>query len=78
MNFCTVLVDCCEVLVLYLPYLPVQNTIEGCCILSTKVSLHINSFEDFVLEEINSEVQLKEFIVTVGFLEDEEIFSKFE
>ena len=50
----------------------------GCCNLSTKVTLHINSFEDFVLEEMNLEVELKEFMTTVGFLEEEEIFSEFE
>ena len=61
-----------------MPYLPVQNTLEGCCNLSTKVFLGINSFEDFVLEEINSEVELKEFMTTVGFLEEEEIFPEFE
>ena len=63
---------------MYLPYLTVQNTLEGCSNLSTKVSLDINSFEDFVLEEINSEVELKEFITMVGFLEEEKIFSEFE
>ena len=56
----------------------VLNTLEGCSNLSAKVSLDINSFEDFVLEEINSEVELKDFMTTVGFLEEEEIFSEFE
>ena len=78
MNFCIVLVDSWEVFTLYLPYLPVQNKLEGRSNLSTKVSLDINSFEDFVLEEINLEVELKEFMTTVGFLEEKEIFSEFE
>ena len=55
-----------------LSYLLVQNTLEGCSNLSTKVSLDINSIEDSALQEINSEVELKEFI-TLGFLEEEEI-----
>ena len=38
----------------------------------------MNSFEDFVLGEINSEVELKEFMTTVGFLGEEEMFSEFE
>ena len=38
----------------------------------------MNSFEDFVLEEINSEVELKEFMTTVGFLGEEEMSSEFE
>ena len=63
---------------MYLPYLPVQNTLEGCSNLSTKVSLYINSFEDFILEEIDSEVELKDCMTTVGFLEEEEIFLELE
>ena len=46
--------------------------------LSVKVSLDINSFEDSVLEEINSEVKLKELMITLGFLEEEERFLRFE
>ena len=46
--------------------------------LSVKVSLDINSFEDSVLEEINSEVKLKELMITSGFLEEEERFLRFE
>ena len=46
--------------------------------LSVKVSLGINSFEDSVLEEINSEVKLKELMITLGFLEEEERFLRFE
>ena len=57
-----------------LSYFPVQNSLEGWCNLSTKVSLDINSFEDSVLEEINSEIELKEFMTTLGFLEEEERF----
>ena len=63
---------------MYLPFLPVQNTLQGCSNLSTKVSLCINLFEDSLLEEINSEVELKEFMTTLGFLEEEERFSQFE
>ena len=63
---------------MYLPYLSVHNTLEGCSNLLTKVSLDINSFKDIVLEEINSEVELKEFMTTVGFLEEKEIFLEFE
>ena len=64
---------------MYLPCLPVQSKLEGCSTnLSTKVSLDINSFEDFVLKEINLEVELKEFMTTAGFLEEKEIFSEFE
>ena len=59
-----------------LTYLPVQNKLEGCSNFSTKVSLDINSFEDFVLEEINLEVKLKEFLTTAGFLEEKEVFSE--
>ena len=61
-----------------LTYLPVQNKLEGCSNFSTKVSLDINSFEDFVLEEINLEVKLKEFLTTAGFLEEKEVFSESE
>ena len=61
-----------------LSYLPVQNSLDGCYNLSTKVSLDINSFEDSALEEINSEIELKEFMTTLGFLEEEERFSQFE
>ena len=35
------------------------------------------SFEEFALEEISSESELKEFLTTVDFLEEEEIFSEF-
>ena len=63
---------------MYLPYLPVQNKLECCSNLLTRVSLDINSFEDFALEEINSEVELKNFMTTVGFLEEKEIFSEFD
>ena len=38
-KFCTVEVDCSEVFILYLPYLPGQNTSKGCSYLLTKVSL---------------------------------------
>ena len=62
---------------MHLPHLPAQNKLEGCSNLSTKVSLDINSFEDFVLEEINLEVELKEFMTTVG-LEEKETFSEIE
>ena len=43
---------------MYLPYLPVQTTSEGCSNLSTKVSLETYSFADSALEEINSEAEL--------------------
>ena len=54
-----------------------KNTLEGYSNLSIKLSTGMNSFEEFALEEINSEVELKEFMATVGFLEEEEIFSEF-
>ena len=63
---------------MYLLYLPVQNKLEACSNLSTKVSLDINLFEDFVLEKINSEVELKHFVTTVELLEEKEIFLEFE
>ena len=63
---------------MYLLYLPVQDTLEGCSNLSTKISLYIDSFEDSPLEEINSEVELKEFMTILGFLEEEERFKKFD
>lgn len=44
---------------MYLPYLPVQNILEGCSNLPIKVSPDINSFEDSAVEESNSEVELK-------------------
>ena len=78
LKFCTVSVDCSEVFVLYLPYLSVQNTFESCSNLSAKVSLDINSFEDSLLEEINSEIELREFMTTLGFTEEEERFSQFK
>ena len=59
---------------MYLPCLPVQNTLEGSSNLSIKFSPDINPFEDFVLEGINLEVQLKEFMTTVDFLEEKKIF----
>ena len=62
---------------MYLLYLLVQNILKGCSNLSTEVLLDINSFENLALEEINSEFELKEFMIT-GFLEVEEIFSQFE
>ena len=78
LNFCTVSVDCWYVFTLHLPYLPVQSVSESCSNLWTKGSLDINSVEDFVLEEINSEVELKQFMTTACLLEVEEIFSEFE
>ena len=78
MKFCTVSIDCWEVFILYLPYLPVQNRLEDCSNLSTKVSLGINSFEDSALEEVNSEIELKKFMTTLGYLEEEERFSQLE
>ena len=46
--------------------------------MSIKVSLDINTFEDPVLEEINLEVDLNEFMLTLGLLEEEKRFSQFE
>ena len=78
MKFCTASLDCWEIFKLYLPYLPVQDTLESCCNLSIKVSLDINTFEDPVLEEINLEIDLNEFMLILGLLEEEKRFSQFE
>ena len=69
LKFHTESVDCWEVFILYLAYLPVWNTSEDCSDSLTKVYLDINSFQDSALEEFNSEVELKEFMTTLDFPE---------